>query len=147
MKYLLKYQQFEDRISNRCISRMDHFCPWMNNAIGARNQKNFMLFLIYTDIVSAYMYVIVAWHMVYCTGVTDDCTPYSGAALQLVRVLIFILLFAILFTSSMILNQIYGLAIGLGTIDRYTVRHQVDNFLHIPPHLSFLHPFASINIS
>lgn len=53
-----------DRISNRCISRMDHFCPWMNNAIGAKNQKNFLLFLIYTDIVSAYMYVVVAWHMV-----------------------------------------------------------------------------------
>lgn len=53
-----------DRISNRCISRMDHFCPWMNNAIGAKNQKNFLLFLIYTDLVSAYMYVVVAWHMV-----------------------------------------------------------------------------------
>ena len=36
----------------------------MNNAIGAKNQKNFILFLIYTDIVSAYMYVVVAWHMV-----------------------------------------------------------------------------------
>jgi DHHC palmitoyltransferase len=56
-----------DRISNRCISRMDHFCPWMNNAIGAKNQKNFLLFLIYTDIVSAYMYVVVAWHMVSST--------------------------------------------------------------------------------
>jgi hypothetical protein len=43
---------------------MDHFCPWMNNAIGAKNQKNFILFLIYTDIVSAYMYIVVAWHMV-----------------------------------------------------------------------------------
>jgi hypothetical protein len=107
-----------DRISNRCISRMDHFCPWMNNAIGARNQKNFMLFLIYTVLASSYMYIVVAWHMVDCTGVTDDCRPYVGAGLQCVRVLIFVLLFAILFTSSMILNQVYGLAIGLGTIDR-----------------------------
>ena len=110
-----------DRISNRCISRMDHFCPWMNNAIGAKNQKNFMLFLIYTDLASSFMYVVVAWHMVDCTGTTDDCVPYVGAGLQCVRVLIFVLLFAILFTSSMILNQIYGLAIGLGTIDRMKV--------------------------
>jgi palmitoyltransferase ZDHHC3/7/25 len=107
---------------------MDHFCPWMNNAIGARNQKNFLLFLIYTDLVSSYMYVVVAWHMVYCTGVTDDCTPYSGVALQLARLLIFILLFAILFTSSMILNQIYGLAIGLGTIDRCVGAHCISVF-------------------
>lgn len=53
-----------DRISNRCISRMDHFCPWMNNAIGAKNQKDFFLFLIYTDLASIYMYIILALHLV-----------------------------------------------------------------------------------
>lgn len=26
--------------------RMDHHCPWMNNCIGAKNQKHFMLFLV-----------------------------------------------------------------------------------------------------
>ena len=53
-----------DRISNRCISRMDHFCPWINNAIGAKNQKNFMLFLIYTNLSSIYAYVYIALHLV-----------------------------------------------------------------------------------
>ena len=127
-----------DRISNRCISRMDHFCPWMNNAIGAKNQKNFFLFLIYTDLVSTFMYVIVAWHMVDCTGVTDDCRPYVGVGLECVRVLIFVLLFGILFTSSMILNQIYGLAIGLGTIDRMkTSRDGPENGTPVPFHHVF----------
>ena len=127
-----------DRISNRCISRMDHFCPWMNNAIGAKNQKNFFLFLIYTDLVSTFMYVIVAWHMVDCTGVTDDCRPYVGVGLECVRVLIFVLLFGILFTSSMILNQIYGLAIGLGTIDRMkTTQHGPESGTPVPFHHVF----------
>ena len=127
-----------DRISNRCISRMDHFCPCMNNAIGAKNQKNFFLFLIYTDLVSTFMYVIVAWHMVDCTGVTDDCKPYVGVGLECVRVLIFVLLFGILFTSSMILNQIYGLAIGLGTIDRMkTTRDGPESGTPVPFHHVF----------
>ena len=42
------------RICGRCIVRMDHHCPWMNNCIGANNQKHFILFLIYTWLLSAY---------------------------------------------------------------------------------------------
>ncbi|CAE8622758.1 unnamed protein product, partial [Polarella glacialis] len=34
-------------VCERCILKMDHHCPWMNNCIGAWNQKHFMLFLLY----------------------------------------------------------------------------------------------------
>ena len=110
-----------DRVSGRCISRMDHFCPWMNNAIGAGNQKNFILFLVYTDLASLYMYTIVAVHLV------DDDIAFTGTGLVLARVLIFVLLFAILFTSSMIANQCYGIITGLGTIDRMKLRLDEDS--------------------
>ena len=53
-----------------------------------------------------------------CTAADATCVPYEGVPLQLVRVLIFVLIFAVLFTSSMIINQVYGLVIGHGTIDR-----------------------------
>lgn len=56
-----------DRFSNRCISRMDHFCPWTNNAIGAKNQKHFFLFLIYVDVSSVYFYILIVIHMVRIT--------------------------------------------------------------------------------
>lgn len=49
-----------DRVSNRCIVRMDHYCPWTNNAIGAGNQKMFILFIIYLDLASLYLYSLVA---------------------------------------------------------------------------------------
>eukprot|EP01035_Chromulina_nebulosa_P057980 gene57980-79426_t len=67
-----------DRISSRCISRMDHFCPWMNNAIGAKNQKHFLLFLVYSDIAAGLMYGYLALQLVIRFFLTvelsfDDC--------------------------------------------------------------------------
>ena len=105
-----------DRVSSRCIARMDHWCPWTNNAIGAKNQKHFFLFLIYADISAIYAYSLMISHLIYCSEL--HCRTFVGSTLVLVRIAVFVVLFAILFTSSMILNQTYGLKTGLGTVDR-----------------------------
>lgn len=53
-----------DHLSKRCVSRMDHYCPWVNNVIGLQNQKHFLLFLVYTDITAIYLYVLLIINLV-----------------------------------------------------------------------------------
>ena len=48
------------RICQRCIRRMDHHCPWINNCVGERNQKYFLQFLFYVGILAIYSMVLVA---------------------------------------------------------------------------------------
>ncbi|KAM3721571.1 Palmitoyltransferase ZDHHC3 [Dirofilaria immitis] len=51
------------RICRRCIRKMDHHCPWVNNCIGEYNQKYFLQFLLYVGLSSAYALslIVTTW--------------------------------------------------------------------------------------
>lgn len=48
------------RICQRCIRKMDHHCPWINNCVGEFNQKYFIQFLFYVGVLAAYAVFLVA---------------------------------------------------------------------------------------
>lgn len=110
------------RICDRCVSRMDHHCPWMNNCIGASNLKHFILFLLYSWIASSLALLIFALNYFLChyihIDVNSGICQFSPVLRTLVRLMTIIAISSLLFISSMIVNVAFGLVTGVGTIDR-----------------------------
>uniref|UniRef100_A0A914XE78 Palmitoyltransferase n=1 Tax=Plectus sambesii TaxID=2011161 RepID=A0A914XE78_9BILA len=67
------------RICRRCVRKMDHHCPWVNNCVGEFNQKYFIQFLIYVGLSAAYAVglVVAAWAWHDEKGPTGAKGPYG----------------------------------------------------------------------
>jgi hypothetical protein len=64
-----------DSVTGRCVVKFDHFCPWVGNAVGAKNHKFFCLFLLYTAatcLLSLLFLVVRVIRCGYVTGGSDD---------------------------------------------------------------------------
>ena len=42
-----------------CVAKMDHHCPWINNCVGERNMRWFLLFLAVNTLYSAYGFLFI----------------------------------------------------------------------------------------
>jgi hypothetical protein len=127
--------------ANLCVNVYTDHCPWMNNCVGANNfskshqtttmQNNyvvkliialicariehFVLFLCYTWTGCAFALILFGLNYFFCNS--EDCV-FPDLLILLVRVMTVFCFMTILFVSSMLLNVVYGIMTGIGTIDR-----------------------------
>ncbi|XP_050502313.1 palmitoyltransferase ZDHHC3 isoform X2 [Diabrotica virgifera virgifera] len=97
------------RICQRCIRKMDHHCPWINNCVGERNQKFFIQFLIYVGTLSVYAIALVAisW-MKECKDCSEDIPLKETRILHSIILLLESALFG-LFVAAILIDQLQAI--------------------------------------
>ncbi|XP_032414237.1 palmitoyltransferase ZDHHC3-like isoform X1 [Xiphophorus hellerii] len=107
-------------VCKRCIRKMDHHCPWVNNCVGENNQKYFVLFTMYIALISLHCLVMVVFHFLYCFE--DDWTKCSSFSPPATVILLILLCFEgllfLIFTSVMFGTQVHSICTDETGIER-----------------------------
>ena len=85
------------------------------DCVGAGNLKHFLLFLTYTWTCAVFALLLMGYNYFFCA---DESCVFNVVMTQLVRLMTILSVGAFLFTSSMLMNVVYGILTGIGTIDR-----------------------------
>ncbi|XP_012692931.1 palmitoyltransferase ZDHHC3-A isoform X1 [Clupea harengus] len=107
-------------VCKRCIRKMDHHCPWVNNCVGETNQKYFVLFTMYIALISLHCLLMVVFHFLYCFE--DDWTKCSSFSPPATVILLILLCFEgllfLIFTSVMFGTQVHSICTDETGIER-----------------------------
>jgi len=103
------------RICQRCVRKMDHHCPWINNCVGEFNQKYFLQFLIYVGLLSIYAgaLTLFSWSQ-YDENEPTTTTEQVGELARHSRLIHTVLLSTIcaifgIFVVAIMFNQLYAI--------------------------------------
>jgi len=106
----------------RCVIKMDHHCPWVNNCVALFNQKYFLLFLFYTCLCCLYSAVLLISRFISCTNNIKTCSVTGvGAALCVVN-FIEALIFG-LFVCIMMFDQFSAIFDNTPGVDALQNKH------------------------
>jgi len=56
------------RVCDRCVSKYDHHCGWINNCVGENNHRWFVLFVLLTALLCTYGFIIcsgIIWNIIH----------------------------------------------------------------------------------
>ncbi|XP_049717968.1 palmitoyltransferase ZDHHC3 isoform X3 [Elephas maximus indicus] len=113
-------------VCKRCIRKMDHHCPWVNNCVGENNQKYFVLFTMYIALISLHALIMVGFHFLHCFEEDwTKCSSFSPPATVILLILLcFEGLLFLIFTSVMFGTQVHSICTDETGIERLKRKHQ-----------------------
>ncbi|XP_040102710.1 palmitoyltransferase ZDHHC3 isoform X2 [Oryx dammah] len=113
-------------VCKRCIRKMDHHCPWVNNCVGENNQKYFVLFTMYIALISLHALIMVGFHFLHCFE--EDWTKCSSFSPPTTVILLILLCFEgllfLIFTSVMFGTQVHSICTDETGIERLQRKKQ-----------------------
>ncbi|XP_017731764.1 PREDICTED: palmitoyltransferase ZDHHC3 isoform X7 [Rhinopithecus bieti] len=113
-------------VCKRCIRKMDHHCPWVNNCVGENNQKYFVLFTMYIALISLHALIMVGFHFLHCFE--EDWTKCSSFSPPTTVILLILLCFEgllfLIFTSVMFGTQVHSICTDETGIERLKRKNQ-----------------------
>ncbi|CAJ1386874.1 unnamed protein product [Effrenium voratum] len=110
----------------RCIFRMDHHCPWINNCVGLTNQKLFILFLIYTCAAAVYTLLLLAagaFYWLWSQQSWSDAPPPGSASLICSGLVAMECFAAMLFVSDFLQEQVESIQMNSTLVETYQRTH------------------------
>lgn len=110
-------------ICSRCIVKMDHHCPWVNNCIGVGNHKLFLLFIFWVCVVCFYALVLIVAKYIACYFDLNACGS-ANDNIFIIVLLVESVLFG-LFTLCMMGDQSAVVSTNQTQIDRLKNTHHV----------------------
>eukprot|EP00549_Striatella_unipunctata_P002126 CAMPEP_0118687700 /NCGR_PEP_ID=MMETSP0800-20121206/8525_1 /TAXON_ID=210618 ORGANISM="Striatella unipunctata, Strain CCMP2910" /NCGR_SAMPLE_ID=MMETSP0800 /ASSEMBLY_ACC=CAM_ASM_000638 /LENGTH=299 /DNA_ID=CAMNT_0006584907 /DNA_START=415 /DNA_END=1314 /DNA_ORIENTATION=+ len=73
-------------VCKRCIVKMDHHCPWVNNCVGIGNHKYFLLFVFYTCVSCMYSLCLLMCRFFGCLHAHEGGMPRTRSKAVLAAV-------------------------------------------------------------
>jgi len=110
-----------DSVTGRCVVKLDHFCPWVGNAVGALNHKFFILFIFYTCLSCLSTLIILATKALLCDQDDNDDSCDSFYSIPIFYLLVVSLVFFV-FTICMLLEQVGPLRDNKSKIARLKIK-------------------------
>ncbi|OPJ78192.1 palmitoyltransferase ZDHHC7 isoform A [Patagioenas fasciata monilis] len=107
-------------ICKRCIRKMDHHCPWVNNCVGEKNQRFFVLFTMYIALISAHALILCGFQFFSCVrGQWTECSDFSPPVTVILMIFLCLEGFLFLtFTAVMFGTQIHSICNDETEIER-----------------------------
>ncbi|KAJ5381660.1 Palmitoyltransferase pfa5 [Penicillium cataractarum] len=114
---------------DRCVRKMDHFCPWVGGVVSETSFKFFIQFVVYTAIFCGYLLIVTAYYTAEIRRNTGGANAYWAVCIGLSALFAF-------FSAGMSLSSIQMAMMNLTTIENIN-RHSVvwTLAIRVPDHM------------